>query len=101
MGERGYTLIEILVVVVIIGVLAAVAVVAVGGIGDEARASACIADERNLESAIGAFRAKADDASAPNPTEADLVTAGFLHDESTMHDIDPGTGLVEGIGDCP
>lgn len=49
--ERGLTLIELLVVVVILGIIAAIAVVAIGGLIDNSRKDAQVANAKQLVSA--------------------------------------------------
>ena len=83
-SDEGFTLVELLIVIVILGVLATVTVFAVRGITDQGTASATDADERTLESAQEAHMAK----EGEYATEADLVAAGLLRGESTLHDID-------------
>jgi prepilin-type N-terminal cleavage/methylation domain-containing protein len=74
--DKGFTLVELLIVIVILGILATVTVFAVRGITDQGRTSACAADKKTLEVAIETFYAKNGNAVAPST--ADLVTAGFL-----------------------
>ena len=50
--ERGFTLVELLVVIVILGILAAVVVFAVGGSTSDAKNSACKADRATAETAV-------------------------------------------------
>jgi general secretion pathway protein G len=57
MWERGFTLVELLVVIVILGILAAVVVFAVGGTTENAQKSACKAELNTVESAVEAFNA--------------------------------------------
>ena len=86
--DRGFTLVELLIVIVILGVLSTVAVFAVRGISDRGTASACQADYKVLETATEAYVAQL---GVPNPFpstfEKDLKTAGFLREESTKYDI--------------
>src|SRR3954447_21358600 len=55
--QKGFTLVELLVVIVILGILAAVVVFAVGGSTDKAQSSSCKAEESALSSAVEAYRA--------------------------------------------
>jgi len=85
--DRGFTLVELLIVVVILGILATVTVFAVRGITDKGQESACDTDRRILEVAVETWYADETTATAGDPTEAGMVTAGFLRDESALYDI--------------
>jgi prepilin-type N-terminal cleavage/methylation domain-containing protein len=52
--ERGFTLVELLVVIVILGILAAVVVFAVGGITNKGKTSACTIEVRTINTALQA-----------------------------------------------
>ena len=94
--DRGFTLVELLIVIVILGVLSTVAVFAVRGITNRGDAAACQSDYKTLETAVEAYIAQ--NTGATSVTEAQLVTAGLLRSESTkynitaLNDIDVATG---------
>jgi len=56
--DKGFTLVELLIVIVILGILATVTVFAVRGITDRGQQNACDVDERTLSTAIEAFYAQ-------------------------------------------
>lgn len=58
-NEEGFTLIELLIVIVVLGILAAVVVFALGGVTGNAKAAACSADAKTIETAVGAYNADA------------------------------------------
>ncbi len=71
--QRGFTLVELLVVVLILGVLAAVVVFSVGGISTRGKNASCLTEVREVRTAIEAYKAQ----SATNvypPTFATLWT---------------------------
>lgn len=55
--ERGLTLVELLVVVVILGIIAAIAVVAIGGIIENSKKDAMVADAKQMVSAAKLYTA--------------------------------------------
>jgi prepilin-type N-terminal cleavage/methylation domain-containing protein len=81
--DKGFTLVELLIVIVILGILATVTVFAVRGITDQGKQSTCDSDKKTLEVAVEAYYAK----NNVNPTEAQLVSAGFIKAESPNYDI--------------
>lgn len=85
--DRGFTLVELLIVIVILGVLSTVAVFAVRGISDRGTASACQADYKVLETATEAYIAQTGTATMPANFESLLRTNGFLREESSKYDI--------------
>lgn len=93
-SDRGFTLVELLIVIVILGILATVTVFAVRGITDQGKASACKSDQKTLQTALETYYAQ--NGSATVPTEAQLVIAGFLREESTNLAIVAGKVDVDG-----
>ncbi|MEZ5224964.1 MAG: type II secretion system protein [Ilumatobacteraceae bacterium] len=87
-SDDGFTLVELLIVIVVLGVLATVTVFAVRGITNQGEDSAVAADERTLAGAQEAYMAQ----NGAYATEAELVAAGLLRDESTLHDVDLAVG---------
>ena len=63
--ERGFTLVELLVVIVILGILAAVVVFAVGGITNKGKTSACTIEVRTINTALQAFYANSTPSGEP------------------------------------
>ncbi len=82
-GERGLTLVELLVTIVILGVLGSVTSVALAGFDDASSAIACPADTSRLKRAESTFFRQ----QARYGSEADLVGAGLLEVASDVHDI--------------
>ena len=75
-GQRGFTLVELLVVVLILGVLAAVVVFSVGGITKRGNNASCETEVREVRTAIEAYKAQNNNT---NPTNlAQLVTVNLL-----------------------
>jgi prepilin-type N-terminal cleavage/methylation domain-containing protein len=56
--DKGFTLVELLIVIVILGILATVTVFAVRGITDQGKASTCKADSKTLQTAYEAYVAQ-------------------------------------------
>jgi len=73
--DRGFTLVELLVVISTLGILAGVTTFAVGGITTTAQANACTTEQRTFETSIEAYRSET--GSYPS-TEAALVAQGYL-----------------------
>ena len=89
--DKGFTLVELLIVIVILGILATVTVFAVRGITDQGQTSACAADKKTLETAVEAWFAQ--NGTAVDPTEANLVP-GFLRSQSPTYDVTAGGVVV-------
>ncbi len=75
--QKGFTLVELLVVIVILGILAAVVVFAVGGTQTDAKKSACRAEMATVETAYEAFKAESDGNVPPTSLEQ-LRAGGYL-----------------------
>ncbi|WP_420451670.1 type II secretion system protein [Ilumatobacter sp.] len=68
--DKGFTLVELLIVIVILGILATVTVFAVRGITDQGEKNACKVERRTVETAIESYYAQ----NQSEPTsEAQLV----------------------------
>ncbi len=78
-SDKGFTLVELLIVIVILGILATVTVFAVRGITNQGQTSACAADKKTLMVAAEAYMAQ--NGSYPADT-ATMVTSGLLRDVS-------------------
>jgi prepilin-type N-terminal cleavage/methylation domain-containing protein len=76
--DKGFTLVELLIVIVILGILATVTVFAVTGITNKGKTSACNSDKKTLETAEEAYQANTGSDYTTN--QADLVGAGFMHE---------------------
>lgn len=89
--ERGFTLVELLIVIVILGILATVTVFAVRGITEKGQSSACASDKKVLEVAVETFYANG--GAAGTATELLLVEAELIRDVSKTYNIG-GDGIA-------
>jgi prepilin-type N-terminal cleavage/methylation domain-containing protein len=94
--DRGFTLVELLIVIVILGVLSSVSVFAVRGISSRGEASACQADVKTLETAIEVWRVQ--HPGTDTVSEIDLVQAGHLRSPSTRYDVIDALTIVPTAG---
>jgi len=91
--ERGLTLVELLVVVVILGIIAAIAVVAIGGIIENSKKDAMVADAKQMVSAAKLY-------TASNPlASGDEVELVFVGDASADAKEADGTTYVSNLQD--
>ena len=84
--DKGFTLVELLIVIVILGILATVTVFAVTGITNKGKTSACQADAKTLQTAEEAYSANVGSYTGSQQT---LVDAGLLHDPSSKWSVTP------------
>ena len=91
-NNKGFTLVELLIVVVILGIVATVTVFAVKGMTDKAKTNTCAADRKAVEVAVETYHANT---GAYALTEADLVPS-FLRAPSPNYTTD-STGAVAAI----
>lgn len=89
--DRGFTLVELLIVIVILGILATVTVFAVRGITEKGQSSACASDKKVLEVAVETFYANG--GAAGTATELLLVEAELIRDVSKTYNIG-GDGIA-------
>lgn len=90
--DRGFTLVELLIVIVILGILATVTVFAVRGITTRGKEASCETDKKTLEVAVEAYWAL----NGSNPaSEAVLVTAQLLKTESPNYVVTDGVITVQ------
>jgi prepilin-type N-terminal cleavage/methylation domain-containing protein len=75
--DKGFTLVELLIVIVILGILATVTVFAVRGITDRGQANACDVEAKTVLTAAEAYYA---DNQLVAPSVAILFTDGYLGD---------------------
>lgn len=112
--DKGFTLVELLIVIVILGILATITVFAVRGITDQGQTSACDADKKTMQTAAEAYFAQEGGTAIPiTPAgavdgvtgvdaEGTLVEVGLLVSESSNMDVSTA-GVVTGTpgGECP
>jgi len=91
--DKGFTLVELLIVIVILGILATVTVFAVTGITNKGKTSACQADAKTVQTAEEAYSANT---GSYTEDQATLVSAGLLHAASSKVEVTvtPGAAAV-------
>ena len=94
--DKGFTLVELLIVIVILGILAAVTVFAVRGITSDANTNSCNAEQRTIETAIEAFFA---DNNADPAASTDLVGTYLTENPFTATD-NNGDGDTADVGEA-
>ena len=90
-AQKGFTLVELIVVVTVLGILAAVVVFSVTNVSTNAQSSACKTDAAEIRTAIAAYQAQ--NGSTTQPTMTQLVTGNYLQSASTLYTISWTSGL--------
>ncbi|MBX6749013.1 MAG: prepilin-type N-terminal cleavage/methylation domain-containing protein [Micromonosporaceae bacterium] len=101
--QKGFTLVELLIVIVILGVLAAIVILAIGAFDDRGELAACKADVKSVEVAVEAYRAD----QGNYPASLDELTkapGNYLREVPNTTEgsgeywilYEPATGTVEG-----
>jgi general secretion pathway protein G len=101
--DKGFTLVELLIVIVILGILATVTVFAVRGITNQGETSACAADEKTLQTAVEAYFAQEGGTTipatgTPASVENTLATAGLIVEASDNFDVSTGGAVTVTTG---
>lgn len=106
-SDRGFTLVEILLVVVILGILATVVVFALRGTTDRAQAAACADDARTLTLAADAWMAQESRDEVPalgasaDRYELFLVDVGMIKQVSTHWNLHADGTVTTTGAPCP
>jgi general secretion pathway protein G len=87
--ERGFTLVELLIVIVILGILAGIVVFAVGNLTNNAQSNACATEKNTLVTADEAYKAQ----NGSYTDTAGLVSAGLLKSTPSYYSIN-NSGVV-------
>jgi prepilin-type N-terminal cleavage/methylation domain-containing protein len=90
-NEKGFTIVELLIVIVVIGILAAITIVAYNGVQSRARNSAAMSAAENVAKKLEAFNA-ATGAYPVNNTTSNVTAQLATQNESSL----TGSGLIIG-----
>jgi general secretion pathway protein G len=88
--ERGFTLVELLIVIVILGILAGIVVFAVGNLTSNAKTNACATEKATISTALEAYKAN----TGAYPTQA--AAGGTPH--VAMDLLDGAVAAPSGVG---
>jgi prepilin-type N-terminal cleavage/methylation domain-containing protein len=101
--DRGFTLVEMLIVVIVLGTLAAVSMLSVRGLSRTGEQGACAQDRQTLATAADVYMFDQRVDTIPGATSeervATLVEAGLLRDSSEWYGVEPD-GTVVAVARC-
>ena len=93
-NQKGFTLVELMVVVVIIGILVAIAVPVYNSVTDKAEYGAIQANLRTIDSAIMQYQASTTNPSSDDTVIQNAITGSYIQEWPTS----PGTyAVVNGV----
>jgi general secretion pathway protein G len=98
--ERGFTLVELLIVIVILGILAGIVVFAVGNLTSNAKTNACATEKSTIVTADEAYKANNGSFAADMAT---LVAASNLKTTPADYTVDNAgnvTAIANNAGGC-
>ncbi|MEL6891013.1 MAG: prepilin-type N-terminal cleavage/methylation domain-containing protein [Actinomycetota bacterium] len=100
--DKGFTLVELLIVIVILGILATVTVFAVRGITDRGQDNACDVEKRAIETAIEAYYVDQDQT---NPAALSDLVPGYLKENPSARwtftaGVSGAAPTITGAGNC-
>ena len=82
--DKGFTLVELLIVIVILGILATVTVFAVRGITDKGKQNSCAVEKKTIETAIESYYAQ----NGAAPADFTPLAGGkYLNDTKAVLDL--------------
>lgn len=94
--DGGFTIIELLVAIVVIGILSATTVLAVGGLSNQAQASSCDTDFRNVSTAVALYESAAGTA----PENMAALVGDYIEADRGLHVVENGLVAPVDPGPC-